>query len=104
MAITILSGYPSPPGSKKESVVDVTGPASYGTLTFSSGQPASGGQLLSARQLGLSGLIESVECIAGGAISTTPYAVRAYLSPQTTGKGSASVYLMWFNAHTGAES
>ena len=103
MAITILSGYPAPPGSKKEVVVDVTGPTSYGALTFSGGQPVSGGQKFTARSLGIGGLVESISVEGNGAITTTGYTVRAFLSPSLAGEGSAFVYLQWVTAATGAE-
>lgn len=80
--------YPAVPGNKPVSIIDVTGPTSYVQFV----PPATGGQLVSARQFGLNS-IEAVWVI--GMDSTGAYAPVAMLTPLNKNLGSPNVTLSW---------
>lgn len=95
--MAMLPDYPSPPGNKNISIVTVAGPASYTAVT--NGSPPTGGQALTARDVGLPNGVEFIEACAS---DDGQYEV-AVIFPSNPAKGASSVILRWVVSATGAE-
>lgn len=91
-----LAGYPQSNGAKRESVVPISGSASY--VAVVTGTPPTGGQSVPASAFGL----KFFDHIAGGLSDDGQYIVTATLKG-SPGKATSAI-LLWAVAHTGAEA
>jgi len=91
-----LPDYPAPPGNKNQVIATVAGPSSY--TQVSTGTPATGGQVITAAQLGLVD-IEFATCSLS---DNGQYEANIIfdLNPQN---GVSSIRLIWVTAATGAQ-
>lgn len=97
MSATLLRSFLLAVGDRMCSVIEVTGPTSYTTVT--AGTPPAGptgGQSVPASTFGL----KFIEEVIGGLDESGTYNVLATPGPN---KDATSVTLMWITAHTGAE-
>ena|SRR5579872_2439517 len=97
MARALISGdYPQALGSRRISVIDHVGPASYTQVTVAT--PPTGGDIVQASEFGLKYLeAVLVEGSDNGAYDGAAFPLSGQLQPST------SVALEWITAHTGAE-
>jgi hypothetical protein len=93
-----LPSYPSPPGANVEAIgTTPVGPTSYTAVT--NGTPSTGGQVLNAKDLGLT----SIEFIEFGTSGNGQYTAHAIFDTNNPLYGTTSVRLRWLTAATGAE-
>src|SRR5262245_20741618 len=99
MATTrVMPDYPAPPGNKNEVLVDITGPASY--TSVSTGTPPSGGQTLNAQDIGFT----TIEWASVSSLSDDGqyFAIPLFISLPAV--PLTSIRLMWIVASGGAEA
>ena len=97
--VTINNAYPAPPGDKRESIIDITGPSSYTQVTLAA-PITTGGQQLTPAQFGLQSFKE-VRAVAAVSIASHYYSVRVYLSPQpSVGNIASTAILQWLEDGT----
>jgi hypothetical protein len=95
--MALLDGYPQMVGSKIESVLEVTGPASYTQVSVAT--PPTGGQAITAKEFGL----KYIDHISDALSNNGAYIVK--FTPTVTGtKGVTAGILMWITAAGGAEA
>lgn len=94
------SHYPQVPGTRLETVANVKGPASYTVIT--PGNPATGGTLVSAKDLGLVS-ISDVFCMTTDDGQYTGTAVFAGQPSLTVPRSFSSFLIRWVVGSTGAE-
>src|SRR5262249_37362825 len=100
MPATVMSrfSYPKVPGDTLESMVDVTGPASYTQLVV--GTPPTGGQAVTATECGL----QSIDWVQSMGSDNGQYDIVCVPVAFTLGNPLASVRLQWIISATGAEA
>lgn len=91
-----LAGYPQSNGGKIESVVPISGSATYVQVT--TGSPPTNGQTIKASQFGM----KFFDHVEGGLTDDGQYLVVATLQGSPGKQQTAR--LIWIIAHTGAEA
>jgi hypothetical protein len=92
-----LAGYPAVPGNKKYVVKDILGPSSY--TQVGAANPITGGQQITARELGLDA-IEFVAVMGGGG---GLYTAVPHTTAGLYGQPADKVTLQWVLSVSGAE-
>jgi hypothetical protein len=92
-----LYGYPSPAGSKEQSVFEHTGPAVYAALVI--GPPVTVGDVISAREAGL----RTFDVVDGGPYSNDGLFIVTILHANGDGAPLDHVHARWVSVATGVE-
>lgn len=95
------SSFPQAPGARLEVLCNVAGPASYTAVT--PGTPPTGGQLVSAKDMGLTEISDGFAAASDDGTYTATIIVNSQLVPLSAPRGSTSFILQWRVSATGAE-
>lgn len=90
--------YPAPPGNKRESLIDIAGPASYTQIAIVAGAPT-GGFAIAASVFGLT-QIEWAQCMGS---DDGQFDGCIFCQPFQKNKPVVQITVMWLVAATGAQ-
>lgn len=89
--------YPAPPGNKRHSIIDISGPASYVQIAVAT--PPTGGQQVAAAVFGLT----QIEWSQSMGSDDGQFDIVIFGQPLQKNKPLAFITLMWIIAATGAQ-